>query len=65
MRGGLGTKMLPPFGTGSLMDGDEREGGKSDLEGQRSRVEAGEKQMSSVASMQFFMELLMPLNTYI
>ncbi len=65
MRGGLNTKMLPPFGTESLMDGEGREGGKSDLEGQRLRVEAGERKMSSVASTPFFMELLPPLDTNI
>lgn len=45
--------------------GEEREGGGSDLEGQRSRVEAGERKMSSVASTPFFMELLPPLDTNI
>lgn len=40
------------------MDGYRREGGKADLEGQRSRFEAREKKMSSVALMPFFMELL-------
>lgn len=46
------------------MDGDEREGGKSDLEGQRSRVETGERKMSSVALTPFFMKLPLPLHTH-
>lgn len=55
----------PPFGTERLMDGEGRKGGKSDLEGQRLKVEAGERKMSSVASTPFFMELLPPLDTNI
>lgn len=64
MRGGLNTKMLPLFGTQRLMDGEGKEGGNYDLEGQRSRVEAGEGKMSSVASTPFFTELLPPLDKY-
>lgn len=63
MRSGLNTKMLPPFGTGGLMDWKRRGGAKSDLEGQRSRVEAVERKMSSVASVPFFMEPPPPLDT--
>ena len=65
MRGGLNTKMLTPVWD-KVPDGlgGER-GSTSDLEGQRSRVEAGERKMSSVASTPFFMELLPPLDTHI
>ena len=65
MRGGLLAKDAPPCGTESLMDGDRKEGGNSDLESQRSRVAAGEWKMSSVASAPFFRKLLPPLDTYI
>lgn len=41
-----------------------REGARSDLEGQRSRVDALKRKMSSVASVLFFTELLPPQNTY-
>lgn len=40
-----------------------KRGAKSDLEGQRSRVEAVERKMSSVASVPFFMEPPPPLDT--
>lgn len=57
--------MLPPFGTKRLMDGGTRKRGNSNLEGQRSRVEAGERKMSSVALVAFFKELLPLLETHI
>lgn len=44
----------PPFGIERLIDGDRRKGENSDPEGQRSRVVAGERKMSSVASAPFF-----------
>lgn len=64
MRSGLNTMMLPPIWTEGLMDWRGDGGVKSDLDGQRSRVEAVERKMSSVASTPFFMELLPPLDAY-
>lgn len=64
MIGGLNTKMPPPPIWDTQPDGSGG-AGRSDLEGQRSRVEALERKMSSVASMPFLMELLPPLDTHV